>query len=214
MLQVHSFTFGPFQENTYLLYDETKEAVIIDPGCYGASEQHQLSSYIQFHHLNVKQLLNTHGHVDHIAGNKYVFDTYGLKPFIHEADLPIFNSQAEASIKYGLPCDVSPRPAGFLKEGESIKFGKTTLSVIHTPGHAPGHVVFYNERAGILINGDVLFRGSIGRTDLPLGDADTLVRSIQQKLFVLPDKTIVYCGHGEPTTIEREKKTNPYVKIQ
>ena len=210
-MQVKSFTFGPFQENTFVLYDNTGDCVIVDPGCYSASEENELKNFVSENKLNPKMLLNTHCHVDHIAGNSFVFDTYGLKPIIHEADLFILNNQQAVSTTYGLPCNLSPQPLRFMFDGELITFGNTTLKVIHTPGHAPGHVVFYNAENKILINGDVLFKGSIGRTDLPGGDFETLINSIKQKLFVLPDTTVVYSGHGSSTTIGNEKKTNPFL---
>ncbi|MFL5753031.1 MAG: MBL fold metallo-hydrolase [Bacteroidia bacterium] len=211
-MKVQYLTFGPFQENTYVLSDETNECVIIDPGCYGSGEQQDLKRLIEDNGLKPVHLLNTHCHVDHVAGNLFVYETYGLKPQIHKNDLPVLNSQQRVSEMYGLPCELSPLPEAFFDEGDKISFGNTELEVIFTPGHAPGHVVFYHKAQGILINGDVLFRGSIGRTDLPLGDHDTLIRSIKTKLFVLPDDTVVYTGHGPETTIGMEKKSNPFLQ--
>lgn len=210
-MNVYSLTFGAFQENTYILADETNACVIIDPGCMASSEQQQLRNLIESKGLKPVHLLNTHCHVDHVAGNRFVYDTYGLKPQIHKADLPVLESQQRVCEMYGLPCDVSPKPDVFFEEGDKIRFGNTELDILYTPGHAPGHVVFYHKEQGILINGDVLFRGSIGRTDLPLGDHDTLIKSIREKLFVLPDETKVYCGHGPETTIGWEKEHNPFL---
>ncbi len=210
-MQVQKFTFGPFQENTYVLSDETKSAVIIDPGCFTAQEENELQSFISGQSLKVEMLLNTHAHLDHIAGNKFVFDIYGLQPIMHKDDLPILDNQLSSSTMYGLPCNISPRPLKFISDGEIITFGKTNLKVIHAPGHAPGHVVFYHMESSVLINGDVLFSGSIGRTDLPLGNHETLIKSIKTKLFVLPDNTLVYTGHGPETTIGREKISNPFL---
>lgn len=195
-----------------MLYDETKSAVIIDPGCYSAAEQQKLKNFIERNGLNVVLLLNTHCHVDHIAGNAFVFDTWSKKPLIHKDDLVILNNQQLVSSSYGLPCDPSPQPERFIEEGDIIEFGNTKLHVLHTPGHAPGHVVFLNKETGDLINGDVLFRGSIGRTDLMLGNHDQLISSIRTKLFALPDETIVYCGHGLATTIGEEKRSNPFLR--
>lgn len=210
-MQVQKFTFGPFQENTFVLFDETESAVIVDPGCFTSQEEHELQSFISNNSLKVEMLLNTHAHLDHISGNKFVFDTYGLLPIMHVDDIPVLNNQLASSTMYGLPCHISPRPVRFIMDGEQIDFGNTTLKVIHTPGHAPGHVVFYNPEMNVLINGDVLFRGSIGRTDLPLGDHDTLIKSIKTKLFTLPDNTLVYTGHGPETTIGSEKVSNPFL---
>lgn len=210
-MQIKEFTFGPFQENTFILFDSTKECVIVDPGCFSSSEQQALKNFISEEGLTVKYLLNTHCHVDHVAGNKFVFDTYGLKPIIHKDDLIILNNQELVSKTYGLPCEVSPQPESFINEGDQIKFGKTVLDILHTPGHAPGHVVFYHKETSSLINGDVLFKGSIGRTDLTLGNHEQLLNSIRTKLFTLPEDTVVYCGHGPYTSIGMEKRTNPFL---
>ncbi len=209
-MKIKKFTFGPFQENTFLLYDNTKECVIVDPGCSTLDEQIELKNFITSENLNVKLLLNTHCHVDHIAGNKFIFDTYFLKPIIHKDDLIILNSQETICKMYGLSCDISPQPDSFIEDNDVISFGETELSVIHAPGHAPGHVVFLHQKSNQLINGDVLFKGSIGRTDLMLGNNEQLINSIRTKLFTLPEHTIVYCGHGPETTIGDEKNFNPF----
>jgi glyoxylase-like metal-dependent hydrolase (beta-lactamase superfamily II) len=211
MSTVHYFTFGPFQENTYVLHDETKECVIIDPGCFSSSEQQQLKKYIEENKLKPVRLLNTHCHVDHVAGNAFVHQTFGLPLEIHQKDLVVLQSQENVCKMYGLPCDLSPLPGKYLEEGDVVTFGTTKLNVLFAPGHAPGHIVFYDKQNNYVIAGDVLFNGSIGRTDLPLGDFNTLEKSIRTKLYTLPDETIVYCGHGPETTIGHEKKTNPFV---
>jgi hydroxyacylglutathione hydrolase len=211
-MQVKSFTFGPFQENTYILYDETKNCVIVDPGCFTVSEEQELKSFIESNNLKVVDLLNTHCHLDHIAGNAFVFDTYGLSPVMHKDDLPVLENQQRSCDMYGIPCTPSPKPLRFIEEGDYVGFGNTKLLVIHVPGHAPGHVVFFHEELKVLINGDVLFQRSIGRTDLPLGNHDQLISSIKTKVFVLPDETLVYCGHGPTTTIGEEKIHNPYLR--
>lgn len=213
MLTIQSFTFGPFRENTFVLYDETGECVIIDPGCYNSAEQQELKKFITEKKLKPVRLLNTHCHVDHVSGNAFVHDAYGLKPVIHKEDLVILESQERVSEMYGLNCEPSPMPEEFLEEGDTVRFGNSELKVIFTPGHAPGHVVFYNALNKFVINGDVLFSGSIGRTDLPYGDFDTLERSIKTKMYTLPDDTVVYCGHGPATSIGREKVSNPFVNL-
>ena len=212
MVHVKKFTFGPFQENTFLVYDDKKNGIIIDPGCYSSTEQSQLLSFIRDEKLTITQLLNTHCHVDHIAGNRFIFDQFALKPWFHSKEMPIFQNQQLVSDTYGLPCEVSPEPEGFLQENDEIILGEDRLRVIFTPGHSPGHVVFYHQYQNFIINGDVLFHESIGRTDLPLGDHATLLKSIKEKLFSLPSTTKVYCGHGPETMISHEKEHNPFLK--
>lgn len=211
MIQLHSFTFGPFQENTYLLWDETLECLIIDPGNSTASENERLSSFISEKKLKPVRLLLTHAHIDHINGNKYVFETYGLLPEVHKDDVFFIERHAATAAMYGLPVDPSPMAEAFIAEGDVITFGNSTLEVIHTPGHAPGHVTFYTKDQGFMISGDVLFYGSIGRTDLPMGDMATLISSIKHKLFPLGDHMKVYSGHGPSTTIGFEKMNNPFL---
>ncbi len=211
MAAVTFFTFGPFQENTFVVFDESKECVIIDPGCYSTLEQQEVKNFITEKGLKPVHLLNTHCHVDHVAGNAFIHDTYKLLPLCHKEDLKVLEGQERVSAMYGLPCDPSPMPEKFIDEGDVISFGNTKLKVIFTPGHAPGHVVFYNAENKFVINGDVLFNGSIGRTDLAYGDFDTLEESIKTKMYTLPEDTIVYCGHGPQTTIGHEKRTNPFV---
>jgi hydroxyacylglutathione hydrolase len=210
-MHLEKFTFGPFQENTFVLYDDTKECVIVDPGCYSASEQIELSSFISDNGLKPVLLLNTHCHVDHVAGNLFVYEKYGLKPTLHELDLVVLKSQEQVSMMYGLPCEKSPLPEKYLNEGDVITFGNAKLEVIFTPGHSPGHVTFYNREDKVIISGDVLFYNSIGRTDLPGGHHATLIASIKDKLFPLGDDVMVYCGHGPETTIGYEKQTNPFL---
>lgn len=210
-MKIEKFTFGPFQENTYVLYDETLECVIIDPGCFDASEQIRLDHFITTKNLKPVRLLNTHCHLDHISGNLFVYEKYKLKPELHESEIPILNMQERSSMMYGLPFEKSPEPEKFLQEGSQIKFGVTSIEVIFTPGHSPGHVVFYENTTKSLIGGDVLFYNSIGRTDLPMGNHDVLISSIKTKLFPLKDDVMVYSGHGPETTIGYEKKTNPFL---
>lgn len=210
-MKIEKFTFGPFQENTYVLYDESGECAIVDPGCFTSSEQQEVQAFVHDAKLKPVLLLNTHCHIDHVAGNRFVFDTYGLKPIIHKADLPILNMQEQTGMLYGLRSDKSPEPEKFIEEGDVIEFGETRLEVLFTPGHCPGHVTFYNREEKIIVAGDVLFYNSIGRTDLPGGDHGTLIASIKNKLFPLGDDITVYCGHGPETTIGFEKKTNPFL---
>lgn len=212
MTQVESFTFNPFQENTYVLFDETNECVIIDPGCSDERERNILKGFIDEKGLIPKYLVNTHCHVDHVLGNKFIFDTYGLKPVIHQEDLPVLENATDSAKMFGFFMEESPKPEAFLEEGDVLTFGNTTLDVIFTPGHCPGEISLYNMENKFVIAGDVLFHQSIGRTDLPGGDYDTLIASIKNKLFALPEGTMVYCGHGPSTTIDFEKRHNPFLQ--
>ena len=211
-MTVTSFTFNAFAENTYVLHDETGECVIIDPGCYDKIERTTLTDFIQSNKLQVVKLLNTHCHIDHVFGNKFVVDTYQVPFLIHEADLPTLQSVPVYAPAYGFPQYDPAQPTDFLQQGEAVTFGNTELQILFTPGHAPGHVVFYNAAAKVCIGGDVLFQRSIGRTDLPGGNFETLLHSIRTQLFTLPDEVRVYPGHGSSTTIGEEKKFNPFLR--
>ncbi|MDQ3291061.1 MAG: MBL fold metallo-hydrolase, partial [Bacteroidota bacterium] len=189
-MNVTSFTFNPFSENTYLLHDETKECIVIDPGCYDKSEQEELTNFVAEQGLQIIKLVNTHCHVDHILGNKFISDKYQVQLTIHEADLPTLRAVKVYAPSYGFTRYEELLPTEYLKEGEILRFGNTELQILFTPGHAPGHVVFYHAPSGQVIGGDVLFNQSIGRTDLPGGDFSTLIQSIKTKLFTLPDSVI------------------------
>ncbi|MES1215013.1 MAG: MBL fold metallo-hydrolase [Bacteroidota bacterium] len=213
MLSVKAFIFNPVQENTYILYNDEKQCCIIDPGCYFPQEREELKDFISEAGLQPILLLNTHCHLDHVFGNKFVHDTWGLTLHFHEKEKPVFDNSPTAGIKWQLPFDGYKGPVSFLKEGEKITIGKEELDILFTPGHSPGSVSFYSKKEGFVIGGDVLFRGSIGRTDLPGASFEVLDNSIRTQLYVLPDETIVYPGHGPATTIGFEKKNNPFVKI-
>lgn len=213
MIKIAKFTFNPFQENTFVLYDESKSCVIIDPGCQTKLEQKELADFIEEEGLKPALLLNTHAHLDHIFGNYFVHKKYGLELGLHQLDLPTLALAPQACAMYGIrDFELSPDPGYFIKEGINIEFGNSSLEVLFTPGHAPGHVVFYAPNDGFVINGDVLFQGSYGRTDLPGGDFDTLKKSITETMFALPADTIVLSGHGAETTIGAEKSTNPILR--
>lgn len=213
MLQLQSFAFNPLQENTYVLFDETKECVIIDPGCYERDEQYDLADFIETNQLKVVKLLNTHGHVDHVLGNAFVKETYKTKLYIHEQDAPTLKAVKVYAPHYGFFQYQEAEPDIYLKEGEAVTFGNQSLDVLFVPGHAPGHIAFYHAATQTLIGGDVLFYNSIGRTDLPGGNYDTLIDSIHKKFFTLPDDVTVYPGHGPETTIGYEKRTNPFCAL-
>lgn len=213
MIQVKSFVFNPFMENTYVLYDETKETIIIDPGCYESHEKNELTNFIKTEGLKVVKLLNTHCHIDHVFGNQFIKDVYDVELSIHKEDEATLRSVKVYAPNYGFSNYEEAEPDHFIDEGDVISFGKSALDIVFVPGHAPGHVAFYNKAQNICIGGDVLFQGSIGRTDLPGGDFDTLIKSIHEKMFPLGDDMVVYCGHGGETTIGHEKKTNPFCAI-
>lgn len=212
MLHIQTFTFNPLAENTYVLYDDTLECVIIDPGCYERDEQETLTAFIEEKGLKVMKLLNTHGHFDHVFGNAYVKRTFGVALFIHPLDEATLRSVITYASIYGFVRYEPAEPDGFLEEGDVVSFGNTQLKVLFLPGHAPGHIGFYAEQDGVLIGGDVLFKHSIGRTDLPGGDHQTLLRSIRDKVLPLGDTVKVYPGHGPMTTVGEEKRANPYLQ--
>ncbi len=212
MLDVNIFTFSPIQENTYLLWNEQKKAIIIDPGCYFSEERETLADFIDSNGLTPVMLLNTHCHLDHVFGNKWVADTYGLTLHIHPDEKELLDHAPASGLMWNLPFDNYTGELHYIREGDMLSLGNDTLNVLLTPGHSPGSISFYCVQQAFVISGDVLFRQSIGRTDLPKGDYPTLERSIRQQLYTLPDDTIVYPGHGAPTTIGFEKKHNPFVK--
>jgi hydroxyacylglutathione hydrolase len=213
MIQVQSFTFNPFEENTYVLYDDTLEAIVIDPGCYEREEQAELVEFVISKKLIVKTLINTHCHIDHVLGNDFVKSKYKVPFLIHPVELPVLRAVKTYASNYGFPGYSEVLPDGDLQEGKNLKFGNSTLEVLFLPGHSPGHVGLYEPIQKFIIAGDVLFYHSIGRTDLPGGNFDTLIKSIHQKLFVLPDDVTVYPGHGTPTSIGEEKVNNPFCAL-
>lgn len=212
MIRIKSFVCNPYQENTYVLYDDTGAAAIVDPGMYGPHEEKQFSDFIRAEGLKPELLLNTHCHIDHVLGNRYVYDTYGLLPQFHEGELPLLVEVQNYAPQMGIRYDVSPIAETFLPATGSVAFGQRELALIFAPGHSPAHLCFYSEADGFLVGGDVLFRNSIGRTDLPGGNHQQLLDSIAHQLYTLPDDTLVYPGHGPETTIGHEKKTNPFIR--
>jgi|EP01037_Dinobryon_pediforme_P007494 glyoxylase-like metal-dependent hydrolase (beta-lactamase superfamily II) len=211
MTNIRSFVNNPYQENTYILYDETGECAIIDPGMETAAEQNAVVNFIRDHNLKPVLLLNTHCHIDHVLGNKFIFDQYGLKPQFNKGELDLLEAVIAYAPAMGIRYEPSPVPDEFLPETGTITFGNTVLTLIFAPGHSPAHLCFYSREANILVGGDVLFKNSIGRTDLPGGNFTQLVDNIEQKLFTLPDDCTVYPGHGPETTIGYEKQNNPFL---
>ena len=212
MLKIKSFVFSPIQENTYLLYNEFNDCIIIDPGCYFPEEQDELHAFITQSRLKPWMLLNTHCHLDHVFGNKFVAETYQLTLQLHEKEKLLLDYAPTSGLMYNMPFDNYVGEYIYLKEGDIIKLGEDELRVIEAPGHSPGHICFYCAKQNFIISGDVLFNRSIGRTDLPGGDHQTLINNIRKKLFVLPDETVVYSGHGPVTTIGQEKAENPFLQ--
>jgi hydroxyacylglutathione hydrolase len=211
MISIQSFTFNEFQENTYVLYDETKECVIIDPGCYHPREQQQLAAFITENGLKPIKLLNTHCHIDHVLGNTFVATKYNLPLYMHEGELFTYKDTLRWTTLFGIPALEVPDNVVYITEKDTISFGNSELSVAFTPGHSAASVTFYNPEQQFAVAGDVLFRESIGRTDLPGGNFDTLIQSIRTVLFAWPDDVTVYSGHGDPTTIGHERKHNPFL---
>jgi hydroxyacylglutathione hydrolase len=212
MLTVKRFIFNPIQENTYVVYNGRDASAIIDPGCYFPEEKQSLIHWLRENHVHPNLLLNTHCHLDHVFGNKWAADHFKLELQFGENELWTFSKAPESGIRWGMPFENYTGNILFLKDGDKISMGDDELDVLFTPGHSIGHVVFYNRKQGFVIGGDVLFRLGIGRTDIPGGDTEILIKSIREKLFTLPDEVIVYPGHGEPTTVGYEKENNPFVR--
>ncbi|GAB1404706.1 MAG: MBL fold metallo-hydrolase [Lentimicrobiaceae bacterium] len=212
MITIKSFVFNPFQVNTFVLSDETGECVIIDPGCNESWEKQSLSAYIEDKNLKPVALINTHFHVDHILGNHYVCEKYKLEPTGHKAGRMFWETAKEYGSVFNLELDEIRRPVHLVEDGDTIKFGQSELEVRYTPGHADGSICLVSTDNKFVIAGDVLFQASIGRTDLPTGDFDLLMKSIREKLFTLPDDTIVYPGHGPKTSIGFERLHNPFIE--
>ncbi len=209
-MEIYRLVFNPIDENTYILADKSGDCAIIDCGCYDREESDQLERFLSEKKLNPVLLLNTHCHLDHIFGNKFMLDRYNLRTLSGEADEPNRKNAAQHAMLFGLSMEIPPEPGGYLTDNQEIIFGTTKLVALHVPGHAPGSFSFFSEANGCVFTGDALFAGSIGRSDLPGGNHETLINSIKSKLFVLPPSTVVYAGHGPETTIEHEIKTNPY----
>lgn len=208
---VHRFVCGPFEENTYIAH-ENGEAVLIDPGCFNPAERKRITDYISAHKLTMKRLLLTHGHIDHVLDLKFFAAHLGLAYEMHAEDAPLIEQAERTARAYGMRMEAPEPPTHFLDETNTVAFGKANWQIFHTPGHSPGSICFYDATNGFVIGGDVLFAGSVGRTDLWQGSMDTLLHSIETKLMALPDETVVYSGHGRETTIGRERLYNPFLK--
>ncbi len=212
MLYIESFTFNPFQENTYIIYNDEKQCWIVDPGMNSQEECRVLDNFITEKQLSPQSIINTHTHIDHILGVAYLTDKYKIEFGMHELDKPVLDASLGSAMLFGIELKSIPEPKFYIKEGAKLLLGKDEVEVALAPGHSPGSITFYYPEGNWVISGDVLFAGSIGRTDLPGGDYNTLINSIKTQLYILPDSTTVYSGHGPSTNIGVEKVTNPFVK--
>jgi len=198
--------------NSYILFDETRECIVVDAACYDDSEKKEFTEYIEQNQLKIVRHINTHCHIDHILGNNFVVNKFHIYPEYHKDGLPFFSTAKGIGMTFGYDIDIAPDAKDYLKEGDEVKFGNSHLKVFYTPGHAEGSICLYCEKQGFVITGDVLFKDTIGRTDLPGSDFNKLMESIKKKLFTLPDDTVVYPGHGPETTIGYEKMNNPFIR--
>lgn len=211
-MQVKRFVNNPFQEISYLLFDETKEAILIDCGCSNTNEQERIIDFMEKRNLKLVKLLNTHLHIDHIAGNAFIKDHFDINPEAHKGDLPLYKQAPQQAQALGFPLtDTPPTIDQFIEEGDTITFGNQTLEALHIPGHSPGSLCYYSREQAIVIAGDVIFEHSVGRTDLWGGSTNLLLQGIKQKLLCLPDETIIAPGHGNTTTVGEEKMHNPFL---
>ena len=212
MLSIKSFCFNPFQENTYLLFNEANEAIIVDPGCYSDQEKQTISDFIIEHKLQPTLLLNTHCHLDHVFGNSFFSDQYGLTALFHMNEQVVIDRLPEGGARWGVPCEPYTGKVQYIAHDEIINFGTDSFKVLLTPGHSPGSVCFYHETQNFLIGGDLIFKDGVGRTDLPGSNPLDLIKSISEQILPLPDSMTIYSGHGPATTLGREKAANPYIK--
>ncbi len=212
-MKVEKFTFNPFAENTYVIYDEgTKDCIIIDPGCYEPNEEKILLNFILSNKLIPSKLINTHCHIDHVFGNNFVMKNWNIELFIHKKEEELLSESQNIAKSYGFEnYKLSPKADKFIDENDNMSIGGEKLKIFFTPGHSPGHICLYNKKHNILISGDVIFMNSIGRTDLPGGNYKTLIDSIKTKIINLPEETNIFCGHGPSTTLIKEKINNPFL---
>ena len=211
-MKIHKFVFSPISVNTYIIESNSGDCAIIDCACFGKDECNTLESFISANKLNPVALLNTHCHFDHIFGNKFVFEKYNLKTQYHKLEESNHSGFIERVMRSGWKLDAQPEPMRYIADNEIIEFDTVSLKALHVPGHTLGSLAFYSEKEGCVFTGDALFAGSIGRTDLHGGDYNTLINSIQTRLFTLPASTVVYPGHGPFSEIGKEISTNPWFK--
>lgn len=209
-MEIFRLVFSPIEVNTYILADNSGTCAIIDCGCYSEKEFSVLTALIEKKNLTPQLLLNTHCHLDHVFGNRLVLKKYGLKTFCHSGDEQNRLDSLKHAEFFGLEMEMPPEPGGYIEDGQILAFGSVSFKALHVPGHSAGSLAFFSEKEKVVFTGDALFDGSIGRTDIPGGNYDSLISSIKNKLFVLPPRTVVYPGHGGKTTIEKEMKSNPF----
>jgi hydroxyacylglutathione hydrolase len=212
MLQVKSFTNNPFSENTYVVYNDTKQAIIIDPGMYQPAEEKAVFDFIEHQQLQPTQIVNTHCHLDHVFGIHACIQRYNVPFSFHALEQQVYDWAAEAGMRYGVPVLHSPPATHYIDQTQRIQLGQDVLQILFTPGHSPGHICLYSAADNFVIAGDVIFESSIGRTDLPGGDFDTLIKSIHQQILTLPNETMIYSGHGPATSVGMERMNNPWVR--
>jgi glyoxylase-like metal-dependent hydrolase (beta-lactamase superfamily II) len=209
-MKIFRGVFSPIQVNTYIITGNDRECIVIDCGCYGGEEEKRLEEMLASRGLEPVMLLDTHCHLDHVFGNRFMLERYGLRSWFHEGDRPNYLNAPKHSLMFGLSMEPPPDPAGFLTEGQEITVAGVTLKVIAVPGHSPGGIALWSEVDSVVFTGDALFAGSVGRSDLPGGDHEQLIENIRERLFTLPPETVVYPGHGPETTIRQEMETNPF----
>jgi len=210
MITVKQFIFNPIEVNTYLLHDSSNECIIIDAGCFYENEQQVIVNYIETNNLKPIKLVQTHGHFDHVLGNKFLAQKYNIPVYAHKMSEKFIGNIAKHALRFGFQVEDSVPIDYFVNEGDKMIFGNSELQVFHVPGHSPGSVVYYSAEGNFAIVGDVLFKGSIGRTDLEDGNLDLLLNGIYNKLYTLPDNTTIFPGHGPSTSIGYEKRNNPF----
>jgi glyoxylase-like metal-dependent hydrolase (beta-lactamase superfamily II) len=211
MLQIQEFCFNAFQENTYVIYNEKNNAIIIDPGCYLKNEQTTLVEFISEQGLTPTLLLNTHCHLDHVFGNNFVAEKYGLTALFHQKEQAVIDRLPEGGARWGVPCEPYHGKVEYIRQDQIIAFDEDEFIVLETPGHSPGSVCFYHKEQDFLIGGDLIFKDGVGRTDLPGSNPLELIESIRTQILPLPETMKIYSGHGPATTWGREKKSNPYI---
>ena len=210
-MEIKTFHFNPIMVNTYILSDETGEAVIVDPGNCQIYEDEQIRDYVVSKNLKIKYLINTHPHIDHIAGNPWCVAEYHPQVLLHEAGMPIYKKAYAYAAAFGLDVEKMPEPNQYLKEGDVVTFGNQQLKVFYTPGHCDGSICLYSADNKLIFTGDLIFELSVGRSDLPTGNEALLQQSIREKILTLDDEVMILSGHGDPTTVGRERKGNPYL---
>ena len=211
MLKIKKFVVNPLQENSFLIYDDSGQCIIVDPGFYYPEEKDELKIYLETNKLKLEKIINTHCHFDHIMGVEFIRNEFDVPFYAHAEDEFLIENAVKQARIFGFEITPVGAPDKYIREGELLSVGNSHLEIIHVPGHSPGHVALYNSERSFLIAGDILFYGSIGRTDLPGGNYNTLISGIKKKLFPLPSQTTVYCGHGPETTLGFEKSTNPFL---